>query len=402
MNRISATKGTRIQRRSTFSTWPFVLAVFALSRLFFLVVGALAVALLPEANPAGDPLEPPGFLNYWANWDGAWYSEIATQGYGGHAPESTAFFPLYPVLVGLGARLIGGPAAWGVLISLVSTLFALYFVYGISEKLHGERVARHATLALALFPTAFFLNAVYTEALFLALTTGAIWAALVRRDLLLAGIIGAFAAATRNLGVLLFIPLLFEWWRGRDEFGVRGLLSLSPVPVGLLAYIAFLGASFGEPLIFAHQQQEYWGRTLTSPFVTAENAAEAAVVGAGDWLQPAALFLGNSPEPSFAASNALNLLFMVFLLVVLGAGFAVLPPGLSIYAAVITLLPVLTPAPQFPLMSMPRFALGTFPVFLILGFLLARDRRVSATWLSLSAAFGVALCVLFVTWRWVA
>ena len=35
--------------------------------------GALAVLVLPQADPAGDPLGPAGPLGYWARWDGAWY-----------------------------------------------------------------------------------------------------------------------------------------------------------------------------------------------------------------------------------------------------------------------------------------------------------------------------------------
>jgi Gpi18-like mannosyltransferase len=46
--------------------------------------------------------------------------------------------------------------------------FALWFVYRITEELHGAPAARAATLALAFLPTAFFLNAAYTESLFLA------------------------------------------------------------------------------------------------------------------------------------------------------------------------------------------------------------------------------------------
>jgi hypothetical protein len=65
-------------------------------------------------------------------------------------------------------------------------------------------------------------------------------------------------------------------------------------------------------------------------------------------------------------------------------------------------LPVLTPAPRFPLMSMPRFVLGAFPVFLVLGYLLSRSRPVFVLWLVLSGALGVALTALFTTWRWVA
>ena len=364
--------------------------------------GAIATAYLPRAEPAGDPLGPSGFLSLWARWDGAWYSQIATEGYAARAPESTAFFPLYPLLVRFGNVLPGGPALWGVLISLSCTAVALFFVYRVAEKLYDGRAARAATLALAFFPTAFYLNAVYTEALFLGLTAGSVWAAAVRRDLLLAGALGVLATATRNVGVLLLIPLLLEWLRHRREFGARGLVGLSLVPLGLIGYALFLWARFGEPLLFARQQREYWEREPTNPLTTAGEAWRAAGEGAGYLTNPSALFLDTSATPTLDASNALNLGFFVFFLLVMVAGFVVLPPGLSLYTAIMVLLPVLTPAPRFPLMSMPRFVLGAFPVFLVLGYLLSRGRPVLVVWLLLSGSLGAALAAMFATWRWVA
>jgi hypothetical protein len=391
-----------IKGRRTRNAWPFVLAVFGLSRLLFLGAGALAALYLPQADPAGTPLEPPGFLNYWAHWDGAWYSEIATEGYAERAPASTAFFPLYPMLVRLGSAIGGGPALWGVLLSLLSTLFALYFLFRIAEKLYGARVARAATLAFAFFPTAFFLNAVYTEALFVALSAGAVWAAYVRRDLLLAGLLGSLAAATRNLGVLILIPLLFVWLRDRREFGVSGLAALGLVPAGLLGYAAFLWRRFGDPMVFARQQEEYWGRTLASPIETAGDAWRTAREGLEYFLDPGALFLSTSARPALEASNTLNLVFLGLFLVLMGVGFVVLPPELFLYTAVGTLLPVLAPSPEFPLMSMPRFVLGAFPIFLVLGFILSRSKPALVLWLVFSTGAGVALTAMFTTWRWVA
>ena len=393
----SATKGS-----SSRGAWAFVLVVFAASRLLFFVAGALAAAYLPQAEPAGNPLEPPGFLNYWAHWDGAWYSEIATEGYGERAPASTAFFPLYPMLMRLGTAIGGGPALWGVLLSLLFTPIALFFLYRIAEELYDARAARAATLALAFFPTAFFLNAAYTEAPFLAFTTGSVWAAYVRRDLLLAGLLGALAAATRNLGVLLLIPLVVEWARNRREFGVGGLAGMALIPAGLLAYAAFLWGRFGDPLVFARQQSEYWGRTLASPATTAADAWGAARAGAGYVLDPATLFLDTSARPALEASNTVNLLFLFIFLVLMGVGFVVLPPGLSLYTFMIVLLPVLTPAPSFPLMSLPRFLLGAFPIFLVFGYLLSKNKSALVLWLLFSAGAGVALTALFTTWRWVA
>jgi hypothetical protein len=392
--RTSATKES-----SNRKAWTFVLVSFALSRLLFLGAGALAAAYLPQADPAGDPLEPPGSLNYWAHWDGAWFSEIATGGYDEMDPASTAFFPLYPMLVRLGMVFGGGPALWGVLISLIAIPFALFFLYRIAETLHGTRAA---TLAFAFFPTAFFLNAVYSEALFLALSMGAVWAAIVRRNLLLAGIFGAFAAATRNLGVILMLPLFFEWLRYRREFGVRGLAGIALIPAGFLAYFGFLWARFGDPLVSARQQDEHWGRELVNPFTTLGDAWQAAGDGMKYLLDPGTLFLGASATPSLEASNTLNLAFLILFVILLVIGFFVLPPGLSIYALVVVLLPVLTPAPSFPLMSLSRFLLGAFPIFLVLGYLLSRSRPALILWLLLSTSTGVALTVLFTTWRWVA
>ena len=364
--------------------------------------GAIAAALLPQADPAGDPLGPEGFLGYWAHWDGAWYAEMATEGYGERAPASTAFFPLYPLLVKLGTVIGVGPALWGVVVSLVATAFALFFVYRIGERLFDARAARAATLCLAFFPTAFFLNAVYTEALFLALTTGTLWAALVRRDFLVAGLLGALAAATRNVGVLLLVPLTLEWVRHRREVGLRGVLGVAIVPAGLAAYAAYLWARFGDPLIFARQQGDYWNREASGPLATLGDAWTAAGIGMEYVADPATLFLGTDATPALEASNVLNLGFLVFFLVVAVAGVFVLPPGLSVYAAALVLLPVLTPSPRFPLMSLPRFVLGAFPVFLVLGYLLSRRRWTLATWVVISGGIGVTLAALFVTWRWVA
>jgi hypothetical protein len=388
------------EESSTREAWVFVLTVFAASRLLFLGAGSLAAAFLPWATPAGYPLEPPGSLNYWAHWDGAWYSEIAMEGYDAMAPTSTAFFPLYPMLMRSG---IGdGPVLWGVLISLSATLLALFFLYRIGGDLYGPRAARAATMALAFFPTAFFLNAVYTEALFLALSAGAFWATRVRRSVLLAGLLGSLAAATRNLGVILVIPLLFEWLRSRREFGLKGLAGIALILAGLLGYAAFLWGRFGDPLLFARQQGEYWGREFESPFTTLADAWRAARDGVKYLLDPETLFLSASASPALEASNTLNFAFLILFLIVLAVGFVVLPPGLSLYTFLVVLLPVLTPAPSFPLMSLPRFVLGAFPIFLVLGYLLSRSKAVLVLWLFFSAGTGVALTALFTTWRWVA
>jgi mannosyltransferase PIG-V len=357
---------------------------------------------LPWAEPGGTPQEPPGLLNYWAHWDGAWYAEIATEGYEARAPASYAFFPVFPMIVRVGTFIAEGAAFWGVLVSLVATVFALYFLYRIAEKFQGPDTARAATLALAFFPTAFFLNAPFTEALFLAFAIGSYWAVYVRRDLLLAGLLGALAAATRNSGVLLLIPLCYEWFRNRQEFGWRGAWEVALVPVGLLGYAVSLWAWFGDPMTFAGQQNAYWGRQLTNPLETLQRAWTDAGEGLEYVLDLPTLFLDPAAGPALEASGFINIVFLTLFLVLMGVGFVLLPAGLSLYACIVTLLHLLTPSPLIPLMGLPRFLLEAFPLFLVLGFMLSRSRSALVLWLLVSGGLGIALTSLFVTWRWVA
>jgi len=97
-----------------------------------------------------------------------------------------------------------------------------------------------------------------------------------------------------------------------------------------------------------------------------------------------------------------NLIFLVLFLVLMGIGFAILPPGLSVYSFLVTLPAILTPAAGLPLMSLPRFLLGAFPLFFVLGYLLSYSRVALYLWLLVSASLGTVLTALFVTWRWVA
>src|SRR5215211_5825640 len=388
------------------SGWAFILMIFVLSRLFFFGVGIAAAALLPVVvNTEGQELAR-GFLDLWSRWDGGHYLFIATEGYDLNAPERTAFLPLFPLLIRLGAALGGTPAFWGVLVSLVATFFALSFLYQIAEKHWGLKVARATVLTFAFFPTAFFLNSVYTEALFVALSAGSFWAADVRRDLLLAGILGALAAATRNLGVLLLIPLGYEWLRNRREFGWRGALGVGVVPAGLVAYMTFLWARFGDPFITREQERVHFARELTNPLSTLKEAWTEAGEGMRYVIDPTSLFFDQAfYGAALEASRTVDLAFTLLFLFLIGVGLAVLPAGLLglwPYASLLVLVPLLTPGGWSPLMSLPRYVLAAFPLFFVLGYLLSHNRPALYLWLFVSGGLGAVIAALFVTNHWVA
>jgi hypothetical protein len=379
-------------------SWVFVAVLWLATRVFFFVVGAAGHAWVRPADVVVER-PPHGVLSYWANWDGYHFLHIAQHGY--ENEQQTSFFPLYPLLLRpLTALGVGAPLA-GVLLSTVAAYFAFLFFYELARALQGERVARLATAALAVFPTAFFLNAAYSEAVFMALSGGCLWALYVKRDPLNAGLLGYFAALTRSFGVLLLIPLGWEWLRNRREYGWTGLIGVAAPLVGLGTYSFYLWRVARQPLLF-NIAYERWGRSRKDPVTGLVRGFRHAHDGLQYLAHPGRLFGTSSLNPPFWVSNTVAFGAAIFLLVLLAAAVTRLPTGLWLYSAAAALLPMSLPNPVLPLVGLPRYAIAVTPLFVVLGIGLARSRIFAVAWFAVSIAFGVLLTLEFVTFRWVA
>ena len=90
-----------------------VLALIVFLRYLLLpLVGVLVNATFPLARPADFTVlsEANLFWDIFARYDSGWYYSIARNGYfyDDKVPSSLAFFPLYPLLMGLLGRIFGG------------------------------------------------------------------------------------------------------------------------------------------------------------------------------------------------------------------------------------------------------------------------------------------------------
>lgn len=233
-------------------------------------------------------------LDIWDRWDSFYYIEIATTGYSDQPNPNgyynAAFFPLYPLLIRLLTPLFGNPVVAGVALSNAALLAATLLLYRLAlDAGAGDReFARRAVVYLLIFPTSFYLGAIYTEALFLLLTLGSFSAGL-RGRWLLAGGLGALAAATRSQGVVMYGVLLLLWlatWDNRHvqaliggRAGVRltpplapprarPLLAIQLVPLGLLAFWLWLYWRFGNPTLFFDAQAAWQRGGMRFPLVT--------------------------------------------------------------------------------------------------------------------------------------
>ncbi|HYF25365.1 MAG TPA: mannosyltransferase family protein [Baekduia sp.] len=385
------------------------------SRLLVWVAGVVAVVAFglsdraPDFDPAGltEPFGEPWdtLLAPAARWDTVWFVNIADGGYDG---TRAAFFPLYPLLARVAGAPLGSSLLGGLVVSWAAALAALAVVHRLALLELGDgRAARLAVWALALFPGSIFLTAVYSEAVFLLLVAGALLAARTEHWAW-AGVLGALAAATRSAGLVVAVALALLWWEARPRAGARELaLSCGLVPLGLGAFCLFLwldGGDAGAP--FA--AQETWMRAFAGPFAGAWDGAVAAWDGARQLLSgsrtPVYFEQAGGDPFAVAGHNLKNLAALVLVAVpaTLGA-LRRLPPAYGAYAVAALALPLSWPVGPQPLMSMPRFVAVLVPIFLWLGWWLARG----AAWrvhgvLGAFAAGSALFAGQFATWHFVA
>jgi hypothetical protein len=215
-----------------------------------------------------------GFLHYllvknFIQWDAWWFTGISSSGY---TPKGTAFYPFYPLLIrGVSEALRVSVYAAAVLVSWVCFALGLYFLLKLLRLDLDRPRAVRAMLLLALFPTAFYFSAAYTESLFLLLMVLTLYA-LRRQRWAAAGGWGGLAAVTRNTGIALGLPFLIEyfqaWWkRPRPRPRPWGALWVVLIGAGAFTYFGYLWAEFGDPFIFVGAEGQY-GRGWAAPWTT--------------------------------------------------------------------------------------------------------------------------------------
>lgn len=172
------------------------------------------------------------------NYDGERYLAILHQGYANAQAvmPNTAFFPLTS-WVAAPIWWITRSDAWAVhLTASITAIAAFICVWGVSKEWRDERIARRAVLLFAIFPSSLFLWAFYSEALFIALGAGAVWADRRGRRWLAAALFVALAT-TRSVGIL--IPIVLVACRIiRNGPPLRQVLRRLPAQIGAVVFVA--------------------------------------------------------------------------------------------------------------------------------------------------------------------
>ena len=345
---------------------------------------------------AGDLLVAPA-----ARWDSVWYLDIAHHGY--REGVSAAFFPLYPLASRVVGFAFGSSLVGGLVVSLAASVVALAALHRLALIELGDRAARATVALVACFPAAVFLSAVYSESLFLALSVGAVLAARTGRWGW-AGALGGLAAMTRSAGVVLLVPLVLLWWSTTSR-RPRDVVCLLLVPAGLGLFCLHLYVRGLDGLAPFHAQ-EVWFRHFAGPFAGVWDGAVAAWDGARQLLHGARTpiyFTKAGGDPYLAAAHNLELFAaLVAAVPALVGAFRRLPLAYGAYALAALVLPLSWPVTPQPLMSLPRFELVLFPLFMWLGWWAARGRRRLLVLTTVFLGLQALAAAEFATWHWFA
>jgi hypothetical protein len=386
--------------------WLTVTAYWYLS----VVLAALGFSLgfyfmrAPSAPHIGrrDPLRAVNLM------DGRHYKQICVDGYL-YDPElrsNVAFFPAFPLL-GRCLIAVGGlrPEAALLIVSNVSLLAALgilsLYVRARRDDQRPE-IVNYVVLIAAVFPTGCFFHLAYSESTFLLLALLAMYAMLRRWPLWSVALVVGAATAARPVGVALLAPLAIHIAR-RAQFAVAERLTESSSPRfsrprvadfgpplallgrwslylplacwGLVAFLAFQYSEFGDPFAVFKAHDQWRVRPDDSPI----DKATALFT-----LEPI-YEVYNSASPAYWAKlddhglpwfslQFMNPIFFVAAigLLVLGARRRWLSVEETSLAGLMLFIPYLTRAHEMCMGSMGRFVAVVFPVYLVVGELLAR------------------------------
>ena len=327
---------------------------------------------------------PGGVFASLLNFDAElWYISIARDGYtfSATSPSSMGFFPFYPMLIRAAAPLFPDIRLAALVVAHVCFFIAALLLNAlINHEYKDQRINRAAIAFLMFSPVSFFFSHAYSESTFLMLATGAFLAAL-RRQWLVASLCGMCLAATRNVGVLIAVPLFLEYLRSIWGAGFSWKALLHPrilllglVPLGLVLFLFFGYLKFGDPFAY-FKATAVWGRSFTSPLETIANAKDLPVFLR--WCNGG--------------------VFVIAFFVWIGGLFAHVRLSYMVWAALLMTIYICGSS----LEAVPRYLSIVFPLFIILGIASARFPSFTVPALGTSVALLTMGTILSAVGFWI-
>ena len=331
--------------------WRIISLVISIKALLFLFAGQ-SYQVLQDQRLGGLRAR----LEIWNRWDALNYQKIARFGYSatGELKPLLVFYPLYPWTVRFFAFFTRDYLLSAFIVSTVASLVAAIVLLRLVELDYSKELAQRAVWFLFIFPTSYFLHIGYTESLFLMLAISCVYAARKQRWFG-AAMFGALACLTRANGLVLAPVLVMEAaqrYRITRRWEARWLY-IPLIGLGFGGYLLLNKHVTGDPFAFTSLMQQFFGKSLSSPLTGIDNAIGSVMIRA-----PGEAELIGMQE----------VIFITLGLVCTIVSWIKLRPAYSVWMTGNWLLFV---SVSFVL-SVPRYTLIMFPVYILFSLLAAR------------------------------
>ncbi len=224
-----------------------------LASRIFILTAMLLVA--PKLSSPVEGIMPRFGWEVFDGWDSVHYRAIATSGYefvNDGKQHNLAFFPLFPLSIWVLMKL-GLPFEMsGTLMNNLAFFAALYCLYFWMKDHYGISAAQWATAVLSWCPSSMFTGVIYTEGLYLLLSTATL-RAFDQKQYGWTTFWGALATATRPTGMALIPALAIAAWKERRS-PIAYIAGLAAA-IGLLLFSLYCAIYFGGPLAFIEAQR---------------------------------------------------------------------------------------------------------------------------------------------------
>lgn len=215
------------------------------------------------------------FLNQYMEWDANNYIRIATGGYTYHVEEGVyttlAFFPLYSWIMRFVNIVFHNLQFTGLLLSSLFYSGACVFLFKLFCMDYSKQTALRAIIYLSVFPHSLFFGTLMNESMLLITMSASLYF-IRKHNWALAGILGALAALSRLVGILLVIPAAVEWFEHykiieklknkqiKEVFRIfySKALWIFIIPTGLIIYLICNYAVTGHFFYFLELQEKIW------------------------------------------------------------------------------------------------------------------------------------------------
>lgn len=348
-----------------------------------IVISAAAVGSRTALASVSPLLE---YVALWNQWDTTWFESIVVHGYVGpyvsdflNFHYNVAFFPGLPLLMKAGTFIGLSPVAAGLLISFVSGGIACLALARLMRQVGGR--AEWGVVAWVAAPTALFITAAYTEALFAAF---AFWAWTYARDRswIAAGVLAGFAALVRPNGIFLGIGLIALWLLCRPLNWRHAWALLLPF-VATFAYVTYLHTITGSWTAWLDAERDFWHRHLVDPVTSLLNSFHLIYT-----------FSPTGEPSSRFITEIIAMAVIVFF-------FAVLAVKRWWAEAVYVGVTALSLGTSSMYHSVPRTLVVLFPIWMLLGLWLTRYRWLRWVYLITGVPFLVLVSIRFTQGQWI-